>query len=93
MSTCGTFTLIGSSGGKIDMYNLQSGLRKQRFPPLPSSKANKSANGVTYSGHTKAVTGLAIDSLNRTVVSCGLDGKLKVCSLTSLGPSNSMLTL
>lgn len=56
------------------MYNLQSGLRRQRFPPV-ASKGNKSV----ASGHTKAVTGLAIDSLNRNVVSCGLDGKLKVC--------------
>jgi U3 small nucleolar RNA-associated protein 21 len=28
--------------------------------------------------HTKAVTGLALDALNRTAVSCGLDGKVKV---------------
>lgn len=35
--------------------------------PLPES-----------SKHTKSVTGLMIDNLNRTVVSCGLDGKLKV---------------
>lgn len=67
------------------MYNLQSGLRKKRFPPLPSSKANKSASAVASSGHTKAVTGLAIDSLNRNVVSCGLDGKLKVCNMQISG--------
>lgn len=28
--------------------------------------------------HTKAVTGLIVDSLNQTVISCGLDGKVKV---------------
>jgi U3 small nucleolar RNA-associated protein 21 len=33
--------------------------------------------------HTKAVTGLMIDSLNRTVVSCGLDGKVKFWDLLS----------
>lgn len=28
--------------------------------------------------HRARVTGLAVDNLNRTVVSCGLDGELKV---------------
>ena len=32
MSPCGTFTLIGSADGNIDMYNLQSGIHRQRFP-------------------------------------------------------------
>lgn len=67
---------MGSAGGVVDIYNLQSGQRRQRFPPSPSSK-NKFGK-IAVSGHTKAVTGLAIDNLNRNVVSCGLDGKLKV---------------
>ncbi|QLI63607.1 U3 small nucleolar RNA-associated protein 21 [Metarhizium brunneum] len=32
ISPCGTFAVIGSEGGSIDMYNLQSGLHRQRFP-------------------------------------------------------------
>ncbi|KAF2687199.1 Utp21-domain-containing protein [Lentithecium fluviatile CBS 122367] len=32
MSPCGTFALVGSVGGAIDMYNLQSGQHRQRFP-------------------------------------------------------------
>ncbi|KAI1273178.1 WD repeat domain-containing protein [Xylaria sp. FL0933] len=32
MSSCGTFAVVGSVGGSIDMYNLQSGLHRQRFP-------------------------------------------------------------
>ena len=32
MSTCGTFALVGSVGGSIDMFNLQSGLHRQKFP-------------------------------------------------------------
>lgn len=75
ISNCGTFAAVGSAGGIIDIYNLQSGQRRQRFPPSPSSK-NKFGK---VAGHIKAVTGLAIDNLNRNVVSCGLDGKLKVC--------------
>ncbi|CAK7241069.1 MAG: rRNA-processing protein utp21 [Sporothrix thermara] len=32
ISACGTFALVGSAGGAIDMYNLQSGIHRQRFP-------------------------------------------------------------
>lgn len=78
------------------MFNLQSGIHRQRFPgPLRSSKSkgtqmqtgaassvhSYAPNGIqinTKEKHTKAVTGLAVDSLNRNLVSCGLDGKVKV---------------
>ena len=32
MSPCGTFAVIGSENGGIDMFNMQSGLHRQRFP-------------------------------------------------------------
>ncbi|CAK7237861.1 rRNA-processing protein utp21 [Sporothrix bragantina] len=32
ISPCGSFALVGSAGGSIDMYNLQSGIHRQRFP-------------------------------------------------------------
>ncbi|KAI0159596.1 WD domain-containing protein [Xylariaceae sp. FL1272] len=32
MSPCGTFAVVGSVGGSIDMFNLQSGIHRQRFP-------------------------------------------------------------
>ncbi|KAI0106288.1 WD domain-containing protein [Nemania sp. FL0031] len=32
MSSCGTFAVVGSVAGSIDMFNLQSGLHRQRFP-------------------------------------------------------------
>ncbi|KAF2262584.1 Utp21-domain-containing protein [Lojkania enalia] len=32
VSSCGTFALIGSAGGALDMYNLQSGIHRRRFP-------------------------------------------------------------
>lgn len=77
------------------MYNLQSGIRRQTFPTrMTPAQARKSklqqldaADGaeshdavrLDQGKHNKAVTGLVVDSLNRTAVSCGLDGKLKVC--------------
>ena len=89
ISQCGTFALIGSAGGRIDMFNLQSGLHQQSFPPLlsvPKANPRNIHGSVTSSaddkgGHTRAVTGLMVDGLNRTVISCGLDGKVKVSFL------------
>lgn len=85
MSQCGTFAVVGSAGGSIDMFNMQSGLHRQSFPPrLPKAHGTKvrpRANTASFARdarHTKAVTGLMIDNLNRTVLSCGLDGKVKV---------------
>lgn len=82
MSQCGTFAVIGSAGGAIDMFNMQSGLHRQSFPPRPPKSRNPKVQPVDHSAskHTKAVTGLMVDNLNRTVISCGLDGKVKVCS-------------
>lgn len=71
------------------MYNLQSGLHRQSFPSSASNNRGSSqssrngsrmaaASRATETKHTKAVTGLMVDGLNRTVISCGLDGKVKV---------------
>ncbi|CAG8934070.1 unnamed protein product [Penicillium salamii] len=86
VSHCGTFAVIGSAGGSIDMYNMQSGQHRQSFParqPASRSKINALATATGSSKHTKAVTGLMVDSLNRTVVSCSLDGKVKFWDLLS----------
>lgn len=79
------------------MYNLQSGLHRQRFPArLTAAQAKRLqahiANGEDVGDgtqdkwarglgkHTKAVTGIEVDNLNRTVISCSLDGTVKVSS-------------
>jgi U3 small nucleolar RNA-associated protein 21 len=98
ISPCGSFALVGSAGGSIDMFNLQSGRHRQRFPSrltpaqlrqlkMQQLKALDEVNKLqtrskrTFAPgtgrHTKAVTGIVVDSLNRTVVSCSLDGKIK----------------
>ncbi|KAL4955068.1 Utp21 specific WD40 associated putative domain-containing protein [Aspergillus filifer] len=81
ISQCGTFAAVGSAGGSIGLFNMQSGQHRQSYPS-PKAMNNLSLNnGFTMPSvslmHTKAVTGLAIDILNRTIVSCGLDGKVK----------------
>jgi len=96
MSPCGTFALVGSEAGGIDMYNLQSGLHRQRYPaklsPAQARKIKMQALQTTGSAsdppratpfppglgkHKKAVTGMVVDSLNRNVISCSLDGRIK----------------
>jgi U3 small nucleolar RNA-associated protein 21 len=105
MSPCGTFALVGSVGGAIDMYNLQSGQHRQRFPsrltPVEAKKLKlqqlqdeddpfgEAAQGPPkfFKGqgrHKGAVTGLAVDGLNRVVISCSDDGKLKVSALAGI---------
>ena len=79
------------------MFNLQSGIHRQRFPARltleqarrlklqesqveadqnSSGRGNKFVRG--QGKHTKAVTGLLVDGLNKTVISCGEDGRVKV---------------
>ena len=98
MSPCGTFALIGSKGGRIDMYNIQSGAYRQHYPSeLTPAKARqlklqqlKTADDAAHlqsrltgrfppgtGRHTQAVTGLVVESTNKFVVSCSLDGIVK----------------
>ncbi|CAI5756617.1 unnamed protein product [Candida verbasci] len=58
ISQCGNFALVGSSFGGIGSYNLQSGLLRKKYMLHKNT----------------SVTGLAIDGMNRKMVSCGLDG-------------------
>lgn len=77
------------------MFNLQSGLHRQRFPAkltqMQAKRLKLQGNGVVGEAeerrwarglgrHTSAVTGICVDSLNRTVISCSTDGKVKVIS-------------
>ena len=94
ISPCGTFAVIGSTRGSVDMYNLQSGLHRQRFPTkLTKAQAQRldqerarqvMSNGEVKEQFTKglgkhqtSVNGVEVDSLNRQVITCDTDGKLK----------------
>ncbi|KAL4745078.1 hypothetical protein BDW72DRAFT_208513 [Aspergillus terricola var. indicus] len=81
ISQCGTFAVVGSAGGSIRLFNMQSGQYRRSYPCQKTKYDLGSdvrySNKQAHTQHTKAVTGLAVDSLNRTVVSCGLDGKVK----------------
>lgn len=88
ISSCGTFAVVGSAGGSLDMFNLQSGIHRQRFPPklnpaqLKQQRLqylqNDEAQDLTSTGHVCSVTGVAVDNLNEHVISCSLDGTVKL---------------
>lgn len=101
VSPCGTFALVGSEQGGIDMYNLQSGQHRQRFParltPMQAKhlRLDLEKIGLVEEGegkrtfyrgqgkHGSAVIGLAVDNLNKTVLSAGADGKIKFWNFSS----------
>ncbi|KAI9845588.1 MAG: hypothetical protein M1837_004685 [Sclerophora amabilis] len=103
MTPCGTFAIVGSDGGSIDTFNLQSGIHRQKFParltPVQAKKLQleelerygtgfNTKLGMTKSlpghgRHTKAVTGLAVDSTNRILISCSMDGFVKFWNFTN----------
>jgi U3 small nucleolar RNA-associated protein 21 len=104
ISPCGTFAVVGSEFGGIDMYNLQSGLHRQRFPsrltqaqakklkiqqiqeaegPIQVRSISKRTFQPGLGKHTKPVTGVVVDSLNKNIISCSLDGKVKFWDFAS----------
>ena len=65
------------------MFNMQSGAHRLRLPGRGTkrkSNLDKKSSLAFESNtkHTKSVTGLWIDGLNQTIISCSLDGKVKV---------------
>lgn len=83
ITTCGTFAIVGSAGGSLDMFNLQSGSHRQRYPPrltpaqakqLKSQQAGSDQTLIVPQGHRDAVTGIVVDNLNQTMATISLDG-------------------
>ncbi|KIW66727.1 hypothetical protein PV04_06030 [Phialophora macrospora] len=82
ITACGTFAIVGSSGGSLDMFNLQSGAHRQRYPPrlTPAQAKQQQANpehvAAVNRGHRAAITGIVVDNLNQTMVTASLDGTI-----------------
>ena len=76
ITACGNFSLVGSSTGSIQMWNLQSGIRRKTFDvgPVPDD--------VDWSwkekGRGRGISGLVSDSLNKWLVAGTVDGTLNV---------------
>ncbi|CAI4210562.1 unnamed protein product [Parascedosporium putredinis] len=76
VSPCGSFALVGSAGGTLDMQlKLQQLKQVDDVVHLQTRIAGNFMPGTGR--HTKAVTGIVVDSTNKLVVSCSLDGKVK----------------
>ncbi|RKP04901.1 quinon protein alcohol dehydrogenase-like superfamily [Thamnocephalis sphaerospora] len=66
LSACGNYALLGLASGRVEMFNLQSGIFRREF----------TGDQV----HTKPVTGIATDATNHTVFTVSLDGRIKFWS-------------
>ncbi|XP_073333569.1 WD repeat-containing protein 36 [Pagrus major] len=64
ITSCGNFVVIGSSCGRVDIYNLQSGLHRGCY-------------GDDNKAHSGAVRGVATDTLNQLTLTAGSDWLLK----------------
>lgn len=132
MSSCGSFAVVGTRGGTIYKYNVQSGLPRGAFPPLEkeersvrhfkvagdvgrtmralekqmkisnrmSDKDKEEHNAIRdhlaeekrlaklkMASHRNAtVTGLAVDSVSKTLISVGSDAKLILWNFSTHAP-------
>ncbi len=127
ISSCGNFAVVGTKGGIIYKYNIQSGLARGSFPRdatnaktkrkihaagdvMRTTKMlerglkihklrekekdddilraeNKAKMKMLQARHQdSAVVGLAIDALNKTLISVGSDSKLILWSFTTHAP-------
>lgn len=137
LSACGNFAVVGTKGGVIYKYNLQSGLPRGSFPRDATDDVQKNGKNAKLAGNinrtTKmlektlkvhkltnedvdetvlrnkeilqerlkyarhidsSVVGLAVDTLNRTLLSVGSDSKLILWSFTTHAPHrNTPITL
>ncbi|CAD7697143.1 unnamed protein product [Ostreobium quekettii] len=75
LSECGNFGFVGSANGRLHRFNMQSGLHRGEY------KRRKDDAGLP--AHDGAVTGVATDSCNRSVVSTSYDGWLRIWSFPS----------
>ncbi|CAG04934.1 unnamed protein product, partial [Tetraodon nigroviridis] len=64
VTSCGNFAVIGSSSGRVDVYNMQSGLHRGCY-------------GDDGTAHSGAVRGVAVDALNQLTFTSGSDWLLK----------------
>ncbi|KAF5952358.1 hypothetical protein HYC85_010302 [Camellia sinensis] len=69
ISACGNFAVLGTAGGWIERFNLQSGISRGSYVDM--SERNSGA-------HDVEVVGVACDSTNTLMISAGYHGDIKV---------------
>lgn len=74
LSACGNFSILGFADGRLEKYNMQSGFLRGGFGEKKNKKTGERDR------HTTPVMGVAVDGLNRIVMSGAFDGIVKVIS-------------
>lgn len=69
ISACGNFAVLGTSGGWIERFNMQSGLSRGSYVDKSLRKSY---------AHEGEVVGVACDSTNTLMISTGYHGDIKV---------------
>lgn len=70
ISACGNFAVLGTEGGWIEKFNLQSGLSRGSYSDISVSR---------NCAHDGEVVGVACDATNSILMSGGYHGDIKVC--------------
>ncbi|XP_059453990.1 U3 small nucleolar RNA-associated protein 21 homolog isoform X2 [Corylus avellana] len=69
ISTCGNFAVLGTAGGWIERFNLQSGISRGSYLDMSETRS---------CAHDGEVVGVACDSTNTLMISAGYHGDIKV---------------
>ncbi|KAL0925732.1 hypothetical protein M5K25_004099 [Dendrobium thyrsiflorum] len=69
ISACGNFAILGTEGGWIEKFNLQSGISRGIYVDTSESKS---------CAHYGEVVGVACDTTNTMMISAGFQGDIKV---------------
>lgn len=69
LSACGNFAVLGTAGGWIERFNLQSGISRGSYVDLSERRS---------CAHDGEVVGVACDSTNTLMISAGYHGDIKV---------------
>eukprot|EP00899_Mesostigma_viride_P001417 jgi/Mesvir1/11276/Mv01072-RA.2 len=76
ISACGNFAVIGTAGGRIDRFTMQSGIHRGSYCNPPDVAA---AAGIPrLVAHASSVTGVECEGANRLLVSGSLDRSIKI---------------
>lgn len=69
ISACGNFAILGTEGGWIERFNLQSGISRGTYIDIAETRV---------CAHNGEVVGLACDATNNNLISAGYNGDIKV---------------
>ncbi|KAG6475125.1 hypothetical protein ZIOFF_064343 [Zingiber officinale] len=75
ISACGNFAILGTNGGWIERFNLQSGISRGTYVDISESRQY---------AHDGEVVGIACDATNSSMISAGYNGDIKVNNVKKL---------